>query len=503
VFADIFMGFEHVLTAYNLGMTFMGTALGILVGALPGLSSPMAMIMLLPLTYSFSGLSALLMMMGAYVGTKLGGSYSAILLRTPGTPAAACTVLDGHPMALKGMAAEALGYATMGSTLGGLAGWLAATLCVPVIAGIAVKSGPADIALIGLAGLVMVSSFVRGNMLKGLMGMLLGLLLSAVGLDPQDATPRMTFNIQDLYGGVDFSAALVGFFGIAVVLSDLHRIDEGATRIRSKMSLVLPPLGELCGRWKAIAVGAFYGLFVGAVPGVGAEGSTWLAYATVRKNSKDPESFGTGNPDGILAPEASNNAVTGGTMLPMLTLGLPGDGSTAIMLGALLLHGMTPGITLVKESPEMVYGLLAGLGIAHVFMFLLGTLAIRPYILLLQNDRAWVFPFVLIMAMVGCYAGTNNPFPVFLAVLFGILGFFMESRGFPIPTVVLGVILGPIIEVNLRLALSLSNDDWTVFAETWPRKAILALVLYIVVKEIIAGLRRMRRQPEDNPTDAA
>ncbi|MDR0466254.1 MAG: tripartite tricarboxylate transporter permease, partial [Deltaproteobacteria bacterium] len=390
MFADILMGFEQIATWYNIWMIFAGVALGILVGALPGLSSPMAIIMLLPLTYSLPGMPAMLIMMGVYVGTKLGGSYSAILLRTPGTPAAACTVLDGHPMALQGKAAEALGYATMGSTVGGLIGWITASLCVPLIAAIAVKSGPADIALVGLAGLVMVSSFVRGSMLKGLIGMLLGLLLATVGLDPQDATPRMTFGLEELFGGVDFAAALVGFFGIAVVLSDLHRIQDGMTRIRGKVGLVLPPVRELFQRWRAIVIGAFYGLFVGAVPGVGAEGSAWLAYATVRKNSKDPDSFGKGNPDGILAPEASNNAVTGGTMLPMLTLGLPGDGSTAIMLGALLLHGLTPGITLVKDSPEIVYGLLAGLGVAHVFMFLLGVLAIRPYILLLQNARAWV-----------------------------------------------------------------------------------------------------------------
>ena len=490
MFADIFIGFELIMSWTNMMLTFVGTALGILVGALPGLSSPMAIIVLLPITYSLPSMPAMLIMMGVYVGTKLGGSYSAILLRTPGTPAAACTVLDGHPMALQGKAAEALGYATMGSTVGGLLGWLTASLCVPVIAGIAVKSGPADIALVGLTGLVMVSSFVRGSMLKGCIGMLLGLLLATVGLDPQDATPRMTFDMQELFGGIDFAAALVGFFGLAVVLSDLHRIEEGMSRIRSKVSLVLPPARELCRRWRAVVIGAFYGLFVGAVPGVGAEGSAWLAYATVRKNSKDPDSFGKGNPDGILAPESSNNAVTGGTMLPMLTLGLPGDGSTAIMLGALMLHGLTPGITLIKESPDIVYGLLAGLGIAHVFMFLLGVLAIRPYILLLQNDRAWVFPFVLIMAMVGCYAGTNNPFPVLLAVLFGILGFFMEKRGFPIPTVVLGVILGPIIEVNLRLALSLSNDDWMIFVDTWPRKALLALILYIVGKEVYFALQQ-------------
>ncbi|MCL1939330.1 MAG: tripartite tricarboxylate transporter permease [Desulfovibrionaceae bacterium] len=490
MFAELFMGFEHITSWYNMWVIFAGTALGILVGALPGLSSPMAMIMLLPLTYPLPGMPAMLIMMGVYVGTKLGGSYSAILLRTPGTPAAACTVLDGHPMALQGKAAEALGYATMGSTAGGLIGWITASLCVPVIAAIAIKSGPADVALVGLAGLVMVSSFVRGSMLKGMIGMLLGLLLATVGLDPQDATPRMTFGMEELFGGIDFAAALVGFFGIAVVLSDLHRVQEGMTRIRGKVGLALPPVRELFQRWRAIVIGAFYGLFVGAVPGVGAEGSAWLAYATVRKNSKDPDSFGKGNPDGILAPEASNNAVTGGTMLPMLTLGLPGDGSTAIMLGALLLHGLTPGITLVKESPEIVYGLLAGLGVAHVFMFLLGVLAIRPYIFLLQNDRAWVFPFVLIMAMVGCYAGTNNPFPVMLAVLFGILGFFMEKRGFPIPTVVLGVILGPIIEVNLRLALSLSNDNWLVFVETWPRKCFFALILYIIGKEIYFALQK-------------
>ena len=483
----LFGGFLSVAAPFNLFLLFIGTGLGILVGALPGLSSPMAIIVLLPLTYSLNTLSALLMMIGVYVGTKLGGSYSAILLRTPGTPAGACTALDGYPMAQKGEAGLALGYATMGSTFGGLFGWVLAVTCVPLLSSLAVKSTNADIALIGIVGLILVSSFIRGSTLKGLIGVVLGLLIATIGLDPIDATSRFTFGSYNLMSGVPFAAALVGFFGIAVVFSDLKKIGKESSMVTANFSLSLPTFKDVVKRWESILIGGLYGTGMGAVPGVGAEASPWMAYATMRNRSKHPEKFGTGVPEGVLTPEATNNANTGGTMIPMLTLGIPGDGSTAIMLGAMILHGLNPGVTLMKNNGDIVYGILAGLLLANIFMFLIGWKAIRYFVLVLQQDRSWLFPFILVLATLGAFSTMNTYFPVFIAIVFGVVGYIFESTGFPVVTVVLGIILGPIIEQNIRLALALSNNDWTVFVSAWHRILILVAVIGLILYEIYHG----------------
>ena len=486
----LLQGFGTVAEPINLVLVFIGTALGIMVGALPGLSSPMAIIVLLPITYAMEPLPALLLMIGIYVGTKLGGSFSAILLRTPGTPAAACTALDGYPMAQRGEAGLALGYATMGSTFGGVFGWILAVTFIPLISSIAIKSSPADIALIAIAGLVMVSAFVRGSMLRGLIGVILGLMISTVGLDPQDAIERYTFDILDLMSGIPFAAALIGLFGFTVVFSDMELIGRASNLVQSKVNLALPKIKDLLRYWEYIAIGSFYGTGVGAVPGVGAEGATWLAYATARNRSKEPEKFGTGVPEGILTPESANNATTGGTMIPLLTLGIPGDGSTAVILGAMLLHGIDPGVTLMEESGDLVYGILAGLLIATIFMFLIAWRAIKYFIIILQRDRSWLFPFILVFATVGAFASTNTFFPVFAAIGFGVVGYIMEKRNFPVVTVVLGVILGPIIEINFRLGLLLSNHDYTTFVATWPRQLIVATIVLLLGREFYVGIKQ-------------
>jgi putative tricarboxylic transport membrane protein len=481
-------GFASIVDPLNLVLIFFGVALGILVGALPGLSSPMAIIVLLPLTYSMETLPALLAMMGVYVGTKLGGSYSAILLRTPGTPAAACTALDGYPMAQRGEAGLALGYATMGSTFGGIFGWILAVTGVPLLAALAVKSSNADIALIGILGLVMVSAFIRGSTLRGLIGVVLGLLIATVGLDPFDATERFTFGFIDLMSGIPFAAALVGLFGFAVVFSDIKMIGRPSYLVARDVKLKLPTFKDLAKRWQCILIGGLYGTGIGALPGVGAEISPWMAYGTVRNKSKYPEKFGTGIPEGVLAPEATNNANTGGTMIPMLTLGIPGDGSTAILLGVMILHGLQPGVTLMEDSGDVVYGILAGLLVATIFMFLIGWQAIRSFIFVLQKDRSWLFPFILVLAALGSFSSMNTFFPVYVAIAFGVIGYILESRNFPVVTIVLGIILGPIVEQNIRLALALSNSDWTTFVATWPRQvmgvAIIGLLSYELYKSV-------------------
>ena len=482
---EIISALTQVILPMNLLNIFIGTLLGIVVGALPGLSSPMAIVVLIPITYGMNTMTAMLLLMGVYVGTKLGGSYPAILLRTPGTPASACTAVDGFPMAEKGKAGYALGYATMGSAVGGIVGFLFCLLVAPLISKIAIGVGNADIALIAIVGLVMVSTFCRGSMLKGVIGILIGLVVSTVGLDPVGGSVRFTFGNIDLMSGIPFISALVGIFAICVVLSDIERIGDRQKLSTSEVNIKLPKMKEFLKYWKAIMIGSLYGIFFGTIPGVGAEASTWISYATVKNSSKHPELFGTGMPEGILAPEASNNAVTGGTMIPLLNLGLPGDGSTAVLLGALVLHGITPGITFFEKNPTLAYGIILSLPIATLFMFIIGWKAIKYFIFVLQQDRSWIFPFILIFAMTGSYAISNTIYPVLLAIGFGILGFIMELLDFPVITVVMGIILGPIIELNLRIALAISNIGWLTLVSTWPRIILIGIILYVFFKGIL------------------
>lgn len=493
--SNLIGGFASCIEPYNILMLFLGTALGLVVGALPGLSSPMAIIVLLPLTYPMEPLPALLAMMGVYVGTKLGGSFSAILLRTPGTPAGACTALDGYPMTLRGEAGLALGYSTMGATFGGVFGWLIAVTCVPLLASVAVESTNADITLVGVLGLVMVTAFIRASMLRGLIGVLLGLLIGTVGLDPISGAERFTFGSYELLSGIPFAAVMVGLFGFAVVLMDIPMIGAKSELLASKVRLQLPGLRDLMKHWQAIAIGSIYGVGIGAIPGIGAEASPWMAYGTARSRSKHPEKFGTGVPEGILAPEASANGVTGGTMVPMLTLGIPGDSSTAIMLGALILHGITPGITLMRDDSALVWGLLAGLLIATIFMFLIAWTTIPWFVRILANDRGWLFPFIIVLATLGSFSSMNSYFPVWIAAAFGLIGWLMESRGFPVVTIVLGVILGPIIEQNARTALALASNHWSTFVGTWPRLGLVACVVALVAWETWRSVRGPVIQP--------
>ena len=485
-------GFAAVLEPTNLVLVFLGTALGLLVGALPGFSSPMAIVVLLPLTYKMPTLSALVVMMGVYVGTKLGGSFPAILLRTPGTPAGACTALDGYPMAERGEAGRALGFATIGSTFGSLFGWVLAVVFVPVLSLIAIRATNADIAMIGILGLVMVSAFLRGSMVRGIIGVLVGLLVATIGLDPITAVPRFTFGRYELISGVPFAAALVGFFGITVVLSDLAKIGKRSSLVSTKINLSLPTFKDLKRYWSSIVIGGLYGVAFGAVPGVGAEASPWMSYATARNRSKHPERFGTGMPEGILAPEATNNANNGGTLVPMLTLGIPGDGSTAVMLGALILHGVTPGVRLMQTDGPLVYGILASLFVSTIFMFLIAWKAIRYFIQVLQQDRGWLFPYILVLATLGAFSSMNSLFPVYVAIFFGVVGYVFEKCGFPVVTIVLGIILGPIIEQNIRVALALSNNGWLTFVDSPLRVLIVGVIVVLFAMEVVKATKRMR-----------
>lgn len=481
---DIVQYLIAAFTPMNIFVTVIGAFLGVLVGAIPGLSSPMVIVVLLPLTYKMEPLPALLLLIAIYNASKLGGAFPAILLRTPGTPAAACTVLDGHAMAEKGESGKAMGYSIFASAWGGIVGFFACLLVAPAIANVALKFEDADIALISVLGLVMVCIFSRGNILKGLIGVAFGLLVSSVGGDPINGTPRYTFGYVGLRGGIPFISALVGMFAIGTVLFDVKMIGKKRTAEQGELAKVqMPSIKDSVKYWKELLIGSIYGIVIGCIPGVGAEGSTWLAYANAQKISKHPEKFGTGIPEGIIAPEASNNAVTGGALIPMLTLGIPGDSSTAIMMGALMLQGLNPGVTLFRDHPALTYGMVGGLLTSTIAMFLIGWKMIKPFVAMLSRDRSWIFPFVIVFASIGAFADSNTTLPVLMASIFGLLAYFMQKYDFPIVTMVLAIILGPTIETNARRALLFSKGSWLVFCTSPLRIIILLIVAALIISE--------------------
>tara|TARA_R110002124_G_scaffold80862_6_gene213849 strand:- start:1199 stop:2731 length:1533 start_codon:yes stop_codon:yes gene_type:complete len=479
-FADIFQ-------PVSFAFLFIGSALGLLVGVLPGLSSPMALAILIPITFGMEPFSAFMILIGIYVGTKTGGAFSAILIRTPGTPAAAATAMEGFPMAQRGEAGRALALSIGASFCGGTASWLVAVPLVGVIGIYAVRISSADLAMIGLLALAAVSSLSGRDLLKGLMASCLGLIISTIGLDELTGMPRLTLGYYQLLGGIPFLAAIVGLFAVATVLVDISQ-DAASAKPPSKDGSFRMGglLRDLWNMRKQLAVGTTIGSLLGIVPGVGSDTAGWLSYAYVKRQIekgflKSDRKMGEGVPQGLAAPEAANNAVTGGATIPMLTLGIPGDGSTAIMLGALMLFGLQPGPLFFRESPEMAYGILVALGVANLTTLIAAFLLIRPFTAVLRIDRAVLLGSVLILALAGSFASTNNSFEMVVALVFGVLGYFMYRFNFSIPALALGLILGPVIESNFRRALMISRGDATVFL-TSPLS-----LLSIVVLTAIAG----------------
>ena len=462
--SQLAQGMLVALNPGNIIFIIMGAFLGLFVGAIPGLSSPMAIAVLVPITYALGPLHAMYILLGIYLGTKTGGAFATIMVRTPGTPASACTAMEGHPMAKKGKAGLAIGLAVYASLLGGIAGWLLLVTAAPIIASFATRMGNADIAMLAFMGLIFVATLSRGSLLKGLISVASGLLLSTIGMDRITGLARYTFGVTELLGGLEFVSAMIGLFAIAVIFSDMVEVFKPGLQTGAGFRIEIPKFGYFLKRWKALGVGVMWGAIMGPIPGVGSVASTWMSYSFLKNRSRHPEKFGTGIPEGIIGPESSDNTVTGTAMIPMLTLGIPGDPSTAVMLGALLLHGFRPGPLFFSETPEFGFRIIGGMIFTNLFIFLLALSCIKIFVKALGYKRSVLFPIVLVMAIIGSFANTNSIFSAWVAFGFGILGYFLEKYGFSVPSVVLALILGPIIEENMRLALILSRlpeSAWT------------------------------------------
>ena len=482
----------------------VGTFAGVYVGAIPGLSVTMAVSILISFTFSWDVYPAIALMIGIYMGGVYGGSRTAILLNIPGAPSAIATALDGYPMAQRGEAGTAIGLTTVMSFIGGFVGILALAVAAPLVADFALGFQPRDYMLLAVLGILLVGSLSQGSLVKGIFAGALGLAIGAIGRDPLTFTPRMTFDLSLLNSGISFIAVMIGMFGVSEALLQLHHIDKQA--VKQKIGRILPSLGMVRKHLGLSMQTSTIGVVIGALPGTGGDIAALMAYDHAKRVTKKPtRPFGQGAVEGLVAPETANNAAVGGAFIPMLTLGIPGDAVTAIMIGALFIHGLNPGPMLMIDRPDMFWFILGALVMANCFMLLFGLTGIRLFTRVVEMPRAVLIPLILLLSIVGAYAVNNAISDVYWMLAFGVFGYFLRLYGYPLGPVILGVILSRLLDDNWRRAIITAREDWGRFFEgilgSPLSSVLLASVILIFVSQTplwrIAKARLFRpRNPE-------
>lgn len=496
---EILQAFDIIFTLDVIGMIFLGVLAGIIIGALPGLTVNMGIALLLPLTYSFQGMSGILLLLGVYCGAVYGGSITAILISTPGTPASAATVLDGYPMAKKGEAGRALGLSTLSSMFGGLFSTIALVLVAPQLAKVATGFSAAEYFALAVFGISIITSVSSHSMIKGLMGGALGLFIATIGLDPMTSGMRFTFNSVYLMGGISFIPVLVGLFAFSqglIGFEENYRERQAGKveKLKAKITRILPTWLDFKRVLPTYIRSSVIGTGIGVIPGVGGDISSFIAYNEAKRWSKHPEEFGHGSPEGVSAPEAGANAVTGGCMVPLMTLGIPGDGATAIIMGAFMVQGLALGPQLFTDHPVEVNTIFIGLFAANIFMGALGLLGMRLFTKVMDVPRHILVPVILVLCTVGAYSVNHEIIDVFVMMGAGILAYVLIKLDFSMSPIVIGMILGPMAESNLRRALTMSQGDVTVLltrpiCATFLVIALLTLLLPIVGPKVRSFLR--------------
>jgi putative tricarboxylic transport membrane protein len=453
------------------------TFLGIVVGALPGLTATMTIALLSGLTYGVDPRVAIPILISVYCGAIYGGSQSAILVNIPGTPSAAATTLDGYPLARKGEAGPAIGLATTASFIGGVLGVLAVAVATPLLAQVALKFGSWEYFLLAVFGIVISGNLTAEDLpIKGWISGFIGLLLSMVGLEGIHAFPRFSYGNVQLAAGISLIPALIGLFGIAEVLAVLKDIKP--RRVESQLNRIVPKIGEVLSHWKTTFKAALVGIGIGLIPGVGEDVAAWVSYDVCKRTSPEREKYGTGCYEGLVAAETANNACIGGAIIPMLALGIPGSGAAAVLLGGIWLHGIRPGPMIFFEFPTFTYELIGQLIVANVMMLILGLTLTRFTVRVLEIKKEIFMPLVVVLCVIGGYAVNMRIFDVYLMLGFGLLGYALRIGKFPAAPMTLGIILGPMADENFRRALSIADGSLTPF---FTRPISLGLVILIVL----------------------
>ena len=457
----------------------LGTLLGLVFGAIPGLTSTLAIVLIMPVTFGMDPTSGLAMLTGIYIGGVSGGQVSAILLNMPGTPASIATCFDGYPMAKKGLAGKALSYGIIASFVGGMLSLLALVLIAPVLGQISLKFQTYEYFLLGVFGLTIISSLTSKSMSYGIASAALGLMFAAVGADPLSGVSRYTFGLTALDGGIGMLPAMIGLFVVSEIFSQITEVKSEYVFESSKMDSMRISLKEIFSHWKNLLRSSLIGIAIGILPGAGGTIANLLAYDQAKKYSKNPEDFGTGIPDGIVAPESANNAVTGGAFVPMLTLGIPGNSVTAILMAGLLLHGLTPGPGLFRDEIQVVYSIFASLFVSNIVMvFFFYLFVIRFFKWALRIPKKILLPIVVLMAVAGTYNIRYSFNDLWVLTIFTGLGIIFRRIGFPLSPMILGLILGPIMEAALRTGMMRSGGSIMPF---FTRPYSIGLIILTIV----------------------
>jgi putative tricarboxylic transport membrane protein len=477
-----------------LALTALGTFAGIYIGAIPGLSVTMAVSILISFTFKWDVNHALALIAGIYFGGVYGGSRSAILLNIPGAPSAIATALDGYPMAKRGEAGAAIGLTTVISVIGGFVGIAALAIAAPAVSSLALAFAPRDYLMLAIWGILLVGSLSGDSLAKGIFAGALGVLIGSVGLDPMTAEPRFTFGNLQLTAGISYVAAMIGFFGVSEVLAQLHELK--LTAVKQNVAKILPSWGivrkylPLSMRTSAI------GVVVGALPGAGGDIAALMAYDHAKRTVKDPSRpFGDGAYEGLVAPESANNAAVGGAYIPMMTLGIPGDAVTAVIIGAMSIHGLKPGPLLMVETPHLFWFTVGCLTLANVFLLIFGLTGIRMFAKIVETPKPILLPLILVLSAVGAYAINNNPADVYWMLGFGVLGYFLKMYGYQVGPVILGIILGPLMDKSYRQAMISAEENVAQFATgfvTSPLSAIILAALAFTIVSQTGWWKRLR-----------
>jgi len=477
---EIMSGLSMLWGFENFIAIFLGVLFGLFMGAVPGLTGTMGIALIIPLTYSLSPITAFCILLGAYKGSLFGGSIPAILLNTPGTPAAAATVLDGFPLTQKGQAGRAMGMALWASVIADAMSTFCLFFFAVLLAQISMKFGPPEYASLVVFSLTIVSGVSGGSILKGLIAAIVGFIFGTVGLDPMMATPRFTFGMVTLFNGISMMVMMIGLFAISEVLvqSDSKNSDTYDVPVESKGGV---SWRDIKSSMRTITRGSVIGVLLGAIPGLGGTPAAFLSYSEAKRKSKNPEKFGKGAIEGVAAAEAGNNATCGGALIPLMALGVPGDVTTAVLLGAFLIHGLTPGPALFKENIELVYAIFGALFVAIFFLPIIGLVAIRLFSKIAKLPRSVVYPVTAVLCTLGVFGFNSSHTDIWLMFIFGIFAYFMRKLDYPLAPLLIAFILEPIGERAVRQSLTISGGDISIFFNRPISASFLGITLISVL----------------------
>jgi putative tricarboxylic transport membrane protein len=498
ILSNLVTGFGQALLPVNIFFALAGGVMGVIVGALPGLGSIAGVALLLPLTFKLNPTSAIIMLAGIYYGNMFGGSISAILINIPGDSPAVMTALDGNQLAKQGRAGQALFMAFSASFFGGLIGIIILTVLGPFLAFVGLKFGPPEFAALIVLALTSIGWLLGDNPIKGVLAGASGLLIATIGVDMIEGLPRFTFGLVGLSSGVPFIPFVIGLFGLAqVVLMLAHpeefRADETQPSTRLSLRSSLPSVKDWAASAWTILRSAVLGFYIGLLPGSGATTAAFLSYVAEKRLSKHPERLGQGAIEGVAASEAANNAASMGAFAPLLSLGIPGSGTTAILLGGLMMWGLTPGPLLFREAPEFVWGLIASMYVGNLLAAITCIVAIPVLVYVLRVPRAVMAPVIVVICILGAYSVNNSIFDLWVMLFSGVLGYFLNRLKFPIPAMVLSVVLGPRLMTSIRQSFMMSHGAASIFITRPISLTLLLLAVLLTAGPAIAGVIRKRR----------